>query len=539
MNFEPRVSRFIHMVWGDRGGERSSRTAIALVAMAFLLMALSCRFLPESDGFNLSGSSPSTLDPALCADALSAGYIVEIFSGLLTLDSDLNVVEDIAESYEISTDGVTYTFHLREGVMFHDGGEVTASDFKYSIERAASPATGSPVAEAYLGDIVGVKEKLGGKADEVSGVSVVDEETLEITIDAPKAYFLAKLTYPTAFVVDEENIASGDDWWRHPNGTGPFKLEEWQAGRRIVLERNEDFYGGEVKLDRAIFYLSGNSMTMYENDEIHITQVGTTNIERVLDPMNPLNQELVVVPELFVSYIGFNNAVPPFDDEKVRQAFCHAVDKEKIIQVLLKDAVATADGILPPGMPGYNEKLEGLSYDVARAQQLIAESSYHDDLPPIVLSVSGSCPGVSAVDSAIAWMWQENLGVEVAIEVVELETFLDDMREGRFQVFEIGWIADYPDPENFLDLLFFSESQENYTGYSNHEVDELLENARVESEIGARLAIYQDVEQIIVDDAPWLPLWFGQSYYLVKPEVKGFYPAPMVMPVLRGVWIED
>ena len=539
MNFKPRVSRFIHTVWGGRGRERSRRTAIALVAMAFLLMAFSCRFLPESDGFNLSGSSPSTLDPALCADAFSAGYIVEIFSGLVTLDRDLNVVEDITESYEISTDGMTYTFHLREGVIFHDGGEVAASDFKYSIERAANPETGSPVVEAYLGDIVGVKEKLGGEVDEVSGVRVVDEETLEITIDAPRAYFLAKLTNPTAFVVDEENVASGDDWWRHPNGTGPFKLEEWQAGRHIVLERNEDFYGGEVKLDRATFHLRGNSMTMYENDEIQITQVGTTNIERVLDPTNPLNRELVVVPELSVSYIGFNNAVPPFDDEKVRQAFCHAVDKDKITQVLLKDAVSPAGGILPPGMPGYSEELKGLSYDVAKAQQLIAESSYHDDLPPIVLSVSGSCAGVSAVDSAIAWMWQENLGVEVAIEVMELETFLDDMREGRFQAFEIGWIADYPDPEDFLDLLFYSESQENHTGYSNHKVDELLEIARVESEIEARLVIYQDVEQIIVDDAPWLPLWFGQSYYLVKPEVKGFSPAPMVIPVLKGVWIED
>lgn len=539
MNLKPRVSRFIHMVWWGRGGERSRRTAIALVVMALFLMAFGCRFLPESGGLNLSGSSPSTLDPALCTDAISAGYIVEIFSGLVTLDSDLNVVEDIAESYEISTDGMTYTFHLHEGVRFHDGGEVTASDFKYSIERATSPETGSPVAEAYLGDIVGVKEKLGGKADEVSGVRVVDKETLEITIDAPKAYFLAKLTFPTAFVVDEENVASGDSWWRHPNGTGPFKLDEWQVGRYIVLERNQDFYGGEVKLDRATFHLSGSSMTMYENDEIDVTQVSTANLERVLDPTNQLNQELVVVPELSVSYIGFNNAVPPFDDEKVRQAFCHAVDKEKIIQVLLKDAVSSADGILPPGMPGYSGELEGLSYDVAEAQQLIAESSYHDELPPIVLSVSGGCAGVSAVDSAIAWMWQENLGVEVSIEVVDLETFLDDMREGRFQAFEIAWIADYPDPEDFLDLLFYSESQENHTGYSNHEVDELLEMARVESETDARMAMYQDIEQLIVDDAPWLPLWFGQSYYLVKPEVKGFSPAPMVIPVLKGVWIED
>jgi len=259
----------------------------------------------------------------------------------------------------------------------------------------------------------------------------------------------------------------------------------------------------------------------------------------VLDPTNPLNEELVIAPELSVYYIGFNTAMPPFDDAKVRQAFCHAVDKDEIIEVLLKDTVSSAAGILPPGMPGYNEELEGLHMDVARAQQLIAESSYQDGLPPIVLSVPGSCAAVSAVDLAIAWMWQENLGVEVTIQSVEWETFLDDVREGRFQMFQIGWIADYPDAENFLDLLFHSESMENHTNYRNPEVDELLEMARVESDVDARLAMYQGIEQIIVADAPWLPLWFGQSYYLVKPEVRGFSPAPMVIPMLKDVWLEE
>ena len=247
----------------------------------------------------------------------------------------------------------------------------------------------------------------------------------------------------------------------------------------------------------------------------------------------------MIAPELSVSYIGFNTAMPPFDDEKVRQAFCHAVDKDRIIEILLKGIVSRADGILPPGMPGYNEELEGLSYDVARAQQLIAASSYHDSLPPIILSISGGCAGMSAVDAAIASMWQENLGVEVAIQSVEWETFLDDMREGRLQVFEIGWIADYPDAENFLDLLFHSESVENHTAYSNTELDELLEMARVEGDFDSRREIYQAVEETIVADAPWLPLWFGQSYYLVKPEVKGFFLAPIVIPVLKGVWIEE
>jgi len=491
-----------------------------------------------SNGLTLYGSEPATLDPALCLDANSASYIVEIFSGLVTLDNNLNVVEDIAESYDISPDGATYTFHFRDSVTFHNGKAVTASDFKYSIERATDPTTGSPVAEAYLGDIVGVKEKLRGEADEVAGVVVVDEKTLEITIDAPKSYFLSKLTYPTAFVVDRENVASGPNWWRRPNGTGPFTLNQWQAGQGLVLERNENFYRGVTKLERVTFRFTGNPMTMYEKGEIDITPVGTANIERVLDPTNPLSEELVIVPGLSVWYVGFNTAVPPFDDEKVRRAFCHAVDKDKIIEILLKDIVTPAYGILPPGMPGYNEELEGLSYDVARAQQLLAESSYQDGLPPIVLSVPGGCAGVSSVDIAIASMWQENLGAEVEIETVEWETFLNDLRAGRFQAYEVGWVADYPDPENFLDLLFHSESVENHTAYSNPDVDRLLEEARVEGDVSARLEIYQEVERIIVDEAPWLPLWFGRSYFLVKPYVKGFSPAPMVIPYLKNVWIQ-
>ena len=215
-----------------------TRAAIALAAATFLLAASGCgpqptasvspTAIPTQTGGELTllRAAPSTLDPAVCGDSTSASYIVEIFSGLVTLDNDLNVIGDIAEDWEVSADGMTYIFHLRQDVKFHNGRVVNASDFKYSIERAADPATGSPVAEAYLGDIVGVKEKLAGEADEVSGVSVIDDSTLEITIDAPKAYFLAKLVHPTAFVVDSDNVEPGDDWWRRPNGTGPFSLAE-------------------------------------------------------------------------------------------------------------------------------------------------------------------------------------------------------------------------------------------------------------------------------------------------------------------------
>jgi oligopeptide transport system substrate-binding protein len=515
-----------------------SRLLFVLLILAFCSPALNCAGQSGSEELTLFGAAPSSLDPAQCADATSAYYLVEVFSGLVTLDSDLNVICDIAESYKVSSDGTIYTFSLRDGVRFHDGKQVTADDFKYSIERAADPAISSAVAEVYLGDIVGFNEKLDGEAAEVSGVRVVDSKTLEITIDAPKAYFLSKLTHPTAFVVDSEDVASGDEWWKQPNGTGPFRLVVWEEGQRIVLERNEHYYRGVARLEGVTFLLRGSSMMMYENNQIDIASVGANNIDRVLDPDNPLNKELVIAPELSVYYISFNNVMPPFDDVKVRQALCHAIDKDKIIEVLAKGVVSRASGILPPGMPGYNEGLNGLGYNVTLAQQLLAQSSYHGSMPPVVLSVMGGCTGVSAIDSAIAWMWQENLGVNVTIQCVEAQTFPDDLREQGLQMFQIGWIADYPDPENFLDVLFHSQSAENHTAYNNSAVDALLEEARVEGNLSARLAVYQDIEQIIVTDAPWLPLYFGQDYYLVKPWVKGFAPSPMVNSLLKDVWVE-
>ncbi|NIO70651.1 MAG: hypothetical protein GTN71_16870, partial [Anaerolineae bacterium] len=199
---------------------------------------------PKGATLNLVGSDPPTLDPHLSMDATSAAYIIEIFSGLVTLSPELEVVPDIAERWEVSEDGTVYTFYLRDDAKFHDGKPVTARDFKYSFERACDPWTGSVVADIYLGDIVGAKEKLYGFVDEVSGVEVVDDHTLQITIDAPKPYFLGKLTHSTAFVVDKDNVERGGRTWTDkPNGTGPFKLKEYRFGRQIVLEPNDLYYG--------------------------------------------------------------------------------------------------------------------------------------------------------------------------------------------------------------------------------------------------------------------------------------------------------
>ncbi len=210
--------------------------------------------------------------------------------------------------------------------MFHDGRPVTANDFKYSLDRTAKLGqTTSVVAEAFLGDIVGAKDVTRGRADSITGVKVIDDSTLQITIDAPKSYFLAKLTYPTAFVVDKAQVESNPrNWTRKPNGTGPYKMVEWRLNERIILAANDNYYAGAPAVKRVVYNLAGgSSLTQYENGEIDVSGISINDIERVQSSRDPLSKDYVTGPNLSVSYIGFNTKVAPFDDPKVRQAFAN------------------------------------------------------------------------------------------------------------------------------------------------------------------------------------------------------------------------
>jgi oligopeptide transport system substrate-binding protein len=468
------------------------------------------------------------------------GYIGEIFSGLVIFDQNVKLVPDTAEKWEISDDGTNYTFYLRKEARFHNGKKVTAGDFKYSMERACHLDTNSQTAETYLGDIVGAKQMLSGGAEHISGIEVIDDYTLKITIDAPKPYFLAKLTYPTSFVVDRQNVESGREWWRQPNGTGPFKLREWQEDEQLILERNDLYHREPAKVGYVVYRLwSGVPIRMYETGEIYMTIVSTANIEKVLDPANPLNKELTTVPQFNLQYIGFNHTKPPFDDAKVRQAFCHAIDKDRIIEVVLKGMPRRADGILPPGFPGYNEGIIGLSYDPQMAKDLIAESKYKDvsSLPQITLTTSGRGK-VSQYITTLADMWRQNLGVEVQVRLLEPDVYYKKIMKEKDEIFTGGWGADYPDPHNFLDILFKSGSEQNDGEYSNTQIDALLEQARVEQDVTARMRLYQEIEQMLVDDAACLPITFGVMYVLVKPYVENLVITPMTMPIMQYVSIK-
>jgi oligopeptide transport system substrate-binding protein len=491
-------------------------------------------------------ADPPTLDPHLTSDTTSAGLVVEIFSGLVALNTDLQLVPDVAESWEINEDGTVYTFHIRDDAKFHDGKRVTADDFKWSMQRAAHPDTASPVADTYLNDIVGVEAVLEGESEDISGITVIDDSTLQIEIDAPKAYFLAKLTYPTAYVLDSENVVSGGRTWTDtPNGTGPFRLKEYRIGERIILERNEYYYRERANVDSIAMNLAGGqSMAMYENDEIDITGVGLFDLDRVLDPSEPLHEELVVAPPDFsISYVGFNASMPPFDDPKFRQALNHAVDKQLIAIEVLSGLVEPAYGILPPGFPGYNPDLTGLEYNPDLARQLLEESEYADPAtrPRIVVTVPGTGGTIGLDLEVVIEMWKQELGVEVEIQQVEWATYLQDLNQHKFQAYAgLGWEADYPDPQDFLDILFHTESSLNHGMYSNPEADAILEEARTETDVERRVELYQQAEDLIVQDGAWLPLWYsGERYVLIKDYVQDYRVTPMIVPKLKNIRLTD
>jgi oligopeptide transport system substrate-binding protein len=497
--------------------------------------------VPLNQALVYSGGESTDLRDYDPATTYSAGDKM-LFSGLVSLDPHLNLVPDLAETWEVSGGGTVYTFRIRQNAKFHDGREVTAGDVVYSWERAARPEIGSDTVLTYLGDIVGVKEMVAGGATSISGLRVIDDKTLEVTIDAPKPYFLLKLTYATAFVVDKNNVEIGEEWVRRPNGTGPYKLREWKSFEHMVYEANPDFYLGAPSIPYVVVRLyAGDGVRLFETGDIDMTGVGLFSAQRILDPDEPLNRNLTTGINLCTGYVVFDTTQPPFDDVNVRKAFSMTFDRQRYIEVVLRGLALPAIGPYPPGLPGFNYSLQGLPHDPEQARQLLAQSKYGgaDGLPEIVYTSSGIGSYVGLNVAALAEMWEQELGVRIKIENIEFNSYYRQIFAGNHgQIFGGGWCADYADPENFADILFHSGSAQNHGGYSNPELDALLEAARVEQDVTTRIAMYQQAEQMIVDDAPVIFTTHSLSFELVKPYVKGYVFTPISVPIERYMWLE-
>ena len=431
-----------------------------------------------------------------------------------------------------------YTFTLREGITFHDGTPITAEDFKYSIERASDPGLHSDTAPLYLGDIVGVREKLAGEAETVAGVEVVDEGTLRITIDAPKRYFLAKLSYPTSAVVDRRAVEeSGDEWWNSEsiNGSGRYVMDRWEPGEVVVLRR----YGGYHTPANLEYVASpqrslpgASGVQMYLGEAWDAVFVSVRSLDFVSEHRE-LSQQLHEFDQLISYFIDLDGTRPPFDDPDVRRAFAMALDRERLIEEILEGAATLANGLLPPGLPGYNESLRGIPYNPEEAWRLLARSQYADGLPEIILTALDDDGEPSDTVQFMLDSWKENLGVDITVDLPDADTYYEQLENEGGHLYIYGWVADYPDPENFLDLLLHSEAHD--ARYINKEFDALVERARVEEDQAARLALYQRAEQLLMDDTGLIPLFHVKDYVLIRPHIEGFRVSVVGQPDLTGI----
>ncbi|MGI8687220.1 MAG: ABC transporter substrate-binding protein [Thermomicrobiales bacterium] len=483
---------------------------------------------------------PATLDPALIRDAGTAFIARQIFRGLVRLDDALNVVPDAAADYQKSADGRSYTFALRSTAKFQNGKATTADDVAFSLRRACDPSTapdGQPQnlpAAAGLNDILGCLDRINGRTSDVAGIRVLDPLTVMLVLDAPKAYFLQKLTLPDAAIIDRNDLTRGPLWSTQPNGTGPFRITSWKADA-ITLARFDRFYGQVATLDTVTILIgasAANPVNLYDGNKIDVATVPVQAVDRVSVASSPVKNELRVIPTLSTTYIGVNVKAAPVDAFNVRAALVRTIDRQKADTVMLDGKVTPANGIVPPAIPGGNWDATIPVVDPKTAKDLLPPTTAKT-LPDITFGTGGSDLGPMV--KAVA---ERDLGVHVDVEQSPFADYLSELDAHTYGLFAVTWVADYPDPENFLDVLFHTGSPRNYSNYSNPKVDALLDQANVEQNAAKRTDLYRQAQQQILDDVAIIPIYHGTDYALVKPYVKGLSITAMGILRLETVWIE-
>jgi oligopeptide transport system substrate-binding protein len=471
-------------------------------------------------------NNPATLDPAFATDIYSRTVIRQLFDGLVQFNAHLNPVPALADYWEASRDGLTWTFTLRPGVKFLNGREVTADDFVYSFTRALDANRPGPLTD-LLSRLQGAGDFMDGKTSNVKGLKAVDRHTLRIVLDEPLASSLLLLRLGDGAVVPREAVEElGERFGHAPVGTGPFKLVRWEPNQEIVLEANEHYHEGRPFLDAVIYKLGGK----FEEEFAEFLQ---GHLEEAIVPSDKTDEvatdpkyqayQLLRKPTLSLLYIGFNTQVKPFDDRRVRQAFNYAVNREAIVQEITKMSSITATGALPPGMAGHDPDLEGYPYNLDKAKVLLAEAGYPDGIGFPTVQLWSVSKAESAKAELVAYQsYLADLGVRVEIHLApDWPVYRDMLEQGKLPLFRLSWYADIPDPHNFLWPLLHSTSATNRMFYRNPQVDRLLNDASKELDDADRVVMYRDVERIVMQDAPWIAQHYHVLERIYQPYVKG------------------
>jgi peptide/nickel transport system substrate-binding protein/oligopeptide transport system substrate-binding protein len=471
------------------------------------------------------------LDPPRLTDAPGVFAAGLLFGGLVKLDAELRVAPDAA-TWTVADDGLRYTFKLRNGLRFSDGTPVTADDVVFSLTRALDPSTGSTTGPAYLSNIVGAEELIAGKIKTLSGVQAVDPHTLLIEIRQPTAFFLNQLTAACGYIVSRRQVHSNPTGWaEQPTGTGPFVLRAWMRGQGLVLTPNPNYYGGPLQitqLDLPFIPDSEMAFTLYRSGDLDVMGNQHNGVPAARLPEVRDLPDLRTASGFVAHYVGFNNAIKPFNDARVRQAFARSVDKSALVKVLGR-AARPADRLLPPGFPGSELPIQSLSFNPEAAKKLMTDAGYPAWRGPGPLTLTYAKEGDNErVVNFLQAQWRDNLGVTVNLQPLELAAFSERLAataqnpEKGVQLYYSVWGADYADPQNFLSQQLRTGAANNNGHFSNAEFDRLVDQADVtRGDYAARLKLYNRAEQIAVTEVGWLPLFNPAINVLARPYVQG------------------
>jgi peptide/nickel transport system substrate-binding protein/oligopeptide transport system substrate-binding protein len=479
-------------------------------------------------------ADPSTLDPALIVD-VTGGYIsAKIFNGLVKLDENLNVIPDIAESWEVSDRGAEYIFYLKKNVKYTNKREVTAEDFKYSFKRILSSTGRSPNAWV-LEKISGAKEFVQGRATDISGIVILDRYTLKIRLAQPFSPFLHLLTMTAAYVVPQEEVERrGADFSSNPIGTGPFLLKEWRNNNEIILIRNKHYFSDHAKVEGIVYRIIPEDLTAvteFELGNLDVITVPASEYARY-SASDQWKEYLSSAHGLNIYYLGFNCSRPPFDNIKLRKAVSYAIDREKILKTFYENRGRLAQGPVPDMLRKW-QMLFPYPYNPQEAKRMIDSEGIKDRT--ILFYITADQEVIDMAEIIQSYLIK--IGLKVRIKQLEWSAYKSAVNNGEADLFWLSWWADYPDPENFLFPLFHSSNHGaggNRSRYSNKEVDRLIEAGQMALDISERDGYYSLAEKIIDEEAPWVFFWHKTDFTLRQPYLKKYKIYP-IYSIDKGV----
>jgi oligopeptide transport system substrate-binding protein len=472
-------------------------------------------------------SDLSSIDPPSPQAGDAQSNVVEalVFGGLVRLDQDLHVQPNAASSWKVTNDGKVYTFTLRPGLKWGDGTPVTNADVVWSLNRAFDPAYASGGVSFYLSHIVGGLAVSKGKAKTVSGIKAVGADKVQITLDQPAAVFLDDLAYSVAYLVPRNQVqADPKNWTEHAAALGPFIVKQWKHNQEIDLAPNPNYWRGKPKLAGVNVEFIKSTETAY-----NLYRTGAVDIMGLINfPGNHLKDvkgmpDLHSGPQLFTEFLTLNEHHKPFDNPLVRQALSYAVNRATITK-LLNNRFLPAHGMLPPGMPGYDAKAVGQTYNPQLAQQLLAKAGYPGGkgFPKVTLNVDGGDNDGQTKAIALQEFWKKVLGITVNLSQLEHGAYINALTARTFDLAFIQWGADYPDPQDFLSLLVQSTSPDNNGYFNSAKFDTLTSQADVmPHDSPARYKKYDQAEQILLQQAGIIVLDWGKANVLIRPSVHG------------------